>query len=232
MGRITIAIDGHASTGKGTMARELARELGYIYIDSGAMYRGVTLLSIRHGLSEDNEHNCIQLLELLHQSNLEFRVNKNSQRSELWMDGMCCEAEIRTPAVTKQVSAVSAVPAIREALVELQRKWGAGGGVVMEGRDIGSVVFPNAELKIFMTASPEVRAQRRFREWSSQGKTISYEEVLADLVERDHLDSTRAHSPLVQVPEARVLDNSELSPSEQLQLALSWARETIEQAKT
>ena len=102
----------------------------------------------------------------------------------------------------------------------------------MEGRDIGSVVFPNAELKIFMTASPEVRAQRRFREWSSQGKTISYEEVLADLVERDHLDSTRAHSPLVQVPEGRVLDNSELSPSEQLQFALSWARETIEQAKT
>lgn len=210
------------------MARALARELGYIYIDSGAMYRGATLLCIQHALNIDRSADRQQLMDLLESVAMEFRVNAQSGRSEWWMDGENCEASIRTPEVTKHVSAVSAIPEVREAMVRLQREWGRGGGVVMEGRDIGSVVFPDAELKIFMTATPEVRAQRRYREWTAQGKSVQYDQVLNDIIERDHLDSTRSHSPLIQVPEARVLDNSNLSPDEQLTIAVQWSREIIE----
>lgn len=210
------------------MARALARELGYIYIDSGAMYRGAALLSIRHNLNIENSADRSQLMDLLGAVQMEFRVHHQTGRSEWYMDGENCEQFIRTPEVTQRVSAVSAIPEVREAMVRLQREWGKGGGVVMEGRDIGSVVFPDAELKIFMTASPEVRAQRRYREWSAQGKAVEYDQVLSDIQERDYLDSTRSHSPLVQVPEAYVLDNSNLSPEEQLAIAVQWSRETIE----
>lgn len=210
------------------MARALARELGYIYIDSGAMYRGAALLSIRHNLNIENPADRSQLIDLLGAVQMEFRVHHQTGRSEWYMDGENCEQFIRTPEVTQRVSAVSAIPEVREAMVRLQREWGKGGGVVMEGRDIGSVVFPDAELKIFMTASPEVRAQRRYREWSAQGKAVEYDRVLSDIQERDYLDSTRSHSPLVQVPEAYVLDNSNLSPEEQLAIAVQWSRETIE----
>jgi len=225
---ITIAIDGYSSTGKGTLARALAAELKYNYIDTGAMYRAVTWYGMQHGLVYGDEVKKDELIDELQSLSIEFRFVESAGKSELFINGENREKEIRTPEVTASVSAVSAISEIRKNMVQLQRSWGERGGIVMEGRDIGTVVFPNAELKIFLTARPEVRAQRRFDEWKSQGKDVAFDEVYEDLKTRDHKDSTRADSPLEQAEDALLLDNSELTPEEQLKVALSWAHDKIQ----
>ena len=224
---ITIAIDGFSSTGKGTLARALARELKYNYIDTGAMYRAVTWYGMKNGLVSGDDVNEAELIAKLNDLNLEFRFVESVGKSQIFINGQNRENEIRTPEVTASVSAVSAISAIRKSMVEIQRAWGEHGGIVMEGRDIGTVVFPHAELKIFLTARPEIRAQRRYDEWRAQGKDVDFDTVFEDLKTRDVKDSSRADSPLHRAEDARLLDNSELTPSQQLEIALKWAREEI-----
>jgi len=218
---INIAIDGYSSCGKGTLAKALAKELQYRFIDSGAMYRGVTLAALRKGLDFSKAEDLIEILEEIH---LDFETKADGSNG-LLLNGEWVEEEIRLPKVAAQVSWVASIPQVREQLVSQQQSIGASKGVVMDGRDIGTVVFPQAELKIFMTARPEIRAQRRFQESQQKGIEVSYEEVLSNLQERDKIDSSRDHSPLTLTDDYRLLDNSDLSPDEQLALALEWVRD-------
>jgi cytidylate kinase len=218
---INIAIDGYSSCGKGTLAKALAKQLQYRFIDSGAMYRGVTLAALRKGLDFSNAEDLIAILQDI---NLDFETGTDGS-SGLLLNGEWVEEEIRLPKVAAHVSWVASIPEVRERLVSQQQSIGASKGVVMDGRDIGTVVFPSAELKIFMTARPEVRAQRRFLESQQKGIAVSYEEVLGNLQERDRIDSSRDHSPLTLTSDYRVLDNSDLNPEEQLALALNWVHE-------
>jgi cytidylate kinase len=222
---INIAIDGHSSTGKSTLAKALARELGFRYIDSGAMYRAVTLYALQNGLLKDglNEDGLIRELDNIA---IDFQ-NKDGQNQTL-LNGKVVESEIRGMDVSNSVSLVSKVSAVRKKLRELQQEMAEAGGVVMDGRDIGSAVLPQAELKIFMTADPEIRAQRRFEELKAKGQSVSLEDVQKNISERDHLDSSRKENPLIKVDEAKELDNSHLSQQEQVNIALNWAREIIE----
>jgi CMP/dCMP kinase len=215
--KINIAVDGHSSCGKSTLARDLARELGYVYIDSGAMYRAVTYFFLEQG-TDWNKPEAVQ--EALAGIQIEFR------NGQTWLNGESVEEAIREMRISEQVSHVAAIPAVRRALVAQQQRMGAQGGVVMDGRDIGTVVFPDAPLKIFLTASPGVRAQRRLAELEAKGKKATLEQVRANLLERDRIDSTREDSPLMQAPDARLLDNTALSREEQLQIALQWAEES------
>jgi cytidylate kinase len=227
MPKISIAIDGHSSTGKSTLARQLAKSLGYVYIDSGAMYRAVTLFALRNGLvngSLDRE----KLISHLAGLELGFEVNQGNGRSEIQLNGENVEKEIRTIEVSRHVSEVAAVPEVREKLVRLQRAMGQDKGVVMDGRDIGTVVLPDAELKLFMTASPEIRAARRYKELLDRGEEVSYEEVLKNVQHRDHLDSHREVSPLKQAADAIRFDNSDMGLSEQFERVLSFAKRVIE----
>lgn len=227
--KITIAIDGYSSCGKSTMAKALAKSLGYIYIDSGAMYRAVTLYSLRHGMWNQGEVDQERLAKDMPQLKVSFKRDDLGQLRTLLNDEDVEEA-IRTMEVSNHVSPIAALPFVRSALTLQQQALGREKGIVMDGRDIGTTVFPFAELKIFITARPEVRAQRRFDELRSKGDmTSTLEEVLTNLKERDHIDSTRAVSPLRQADDARVLDNSELTLDQQDAVALSWARETIAQ---
>ncbi|MFZ9754952.1 MAG: (d)CMP kinase [Bacteroidia bacterium] len=216
--KINIAIDGYSSCGKGTLAKALAAKLEYRFIDSGAMYRGVTLAALRAGLDMRQEQ---PLLDMLPNVELEFAAHAGRQ-NELFLNGSWVEEEIRKPQVAAHVSWVASLPAVRERLVAEQRRMGLHKGIVMDGRDIGTVVFPDAELKIFMTARPEVRAQRRFDESQKKGIEVSFQEVFDNLQERDRIDSSRDHSPLTLTDDYRVLDNSDLNPTQQLELALSW----------
>jgi cytidylate kinase len=225
MKRINIAIDGHSSCGKGTLARHLAEQLGYVMIDSGAMYRAVTLAALRAGADIQSEESLAALLPAV---DIAFKVNPDNSRSELWLNGVNEEKNIRTMEVAAAVSLVSKHSAVRRFLVDMQRRMGAEKGVVMDGRDIGTVVFPDAELKIFMTASPEIRASRRFRELQQTGVETSLEAVLDNLNNRDQQDSSRADSPLRMAEGARLLDNSSISIAEQADMALGWAREAME----
>ena len=218
---INIAIDGYSSCGKGTLAKALAKELQYRFIDSGAMYRGVTLAALRKGLDFSKAEDLIEILGEIH---LDFETQVDGSNG-LLLNGEWVEEEIRLPKVAAHVSWVASIPQVREQLVSQQQSIGASKGVVMDGRDIGTVVFPQAELKIFMTARPEIRAQRRFQESQQKGIEVSYEEVLANLQQRDKIDSSRDHSPLTLTDDYRVLDNSDLNPEEQLALALEWVRE-------
>ena len=212
---ITIAIDGHSSCGKSTMAKDLAKEIGYIYIDTGAMYRAVTLFAMQNGLitdagiDEDALHN--RMADIL----ITFQLNEETGRPDTYLNGVCVEREIRTMEVSKYVSPIATLGFVREAMVELQRLMGEAKGVIMDGRDIGTVVFPNAELKIFVTASADVRAKRRFDELTAKGETCNFDEILANVVERDRIDSTRAISPLRKADDAIVLDNSNMTIPEQ-----------------
>lgn len=212
---ITIAIDGHSSCGKSTMAKDLAKEIGYIYIDTGAMYRAVTLFAMLNGLitdagiDEDALHN--RMADIL----ITFQLNEETGRPDTYLNGVCVEREIRTMEVSKYVSPIATLGFVREAMVELQRLMGEAKGVIMDGRDIGTVVFPNAELKIFVTASADVRAKRRFDELTAKGETCNFDEILANVVERDRIDSTRAISPLRKADDAIVLDNSNMTIPEQ-----------------
>ena len=217
MKKITIAIDGHSSCGKSTMAKDLAREVGYIYVDTGAMYRCVTLYALRHGLfAEDGAIKVAELEAQMPQISISFELNAETGRPDAYLNGECVEREIRSLEVSNHVSPVAALPFVRTAMVAQQQQMGEGGGVVMDGRDIGTVVFPDAELKVFITASAEVRAERRYKELQSNGDTTTtFEEVLANVVERDRIDSTRKESPLRQADDALLLDNSNLTLEEQ-----------------
>ena len=218
--KITIAVDGYSSCGKSTLAKALAGSLGYLFIDSGAMYRGVTLYCMRSGLIENGVLQKEAIENALNEIELHFEYNPETDISELILNGENVEHQIRMPNVAANVSKVAAVKSVRHKLVEEQRKIGAYGGIVMDGRDIGSVVFPNAELKLFVTAAPEIRAQRRKDELESKGVQITLDEVIANLMERDLIDSTREESPLIQVEDAIVIDTSYLTREDQLKQAL------------
>ncbi|MDP4596356.1 MAG: (d)CMP kinase [Crocinitomicaceae bacterium] len=215
--KITIAIDGYAGCGKSTLAKALAKALNYTFIDSGAMYRAVAFYCLENGfISENDEIDSTQLLKQLDQLSINL-----SPDQKVWLNNQDITEVIRSPKVARVVSKVAAIKAVRTKLVELQRQMSVGGGIVMDGRDIGTVVFPNAELKIFVTASIEVRTQRRLAELKTKGEDIDQEAVQHNLLDRDHQDSTRAESPLKQATDAVVLDTSALSREEQLDWALS-----------
>lgn len=215
MKKITIAIDGHSSCGKSTMAKDLARRIGYVYIDTGAMYRAVTLFAMRHNLIANGQVDAAKLREEMGNIHISLRLNPETQRPDTYLNGECVEREIRTMEVSRHVSLIAALPFVRSAMVEMQREMGKEKGVVMDGRDIGTVVFPHAELKIFVTASAEVRAQRRYDELTAKGEKCNYEEILENVKERDRIDSTRETSPLRQAEDAIVLDNTHMTIPEQ-----------------
>ncbi len=221
--KINIAIDGYSSCGKGTLAKAMASALNYVFIDSGAMYRAVTLYLMRHSVNLDD---ISQVEQALAQVTVEFDVN-DAGASSVLLNGENVENEIRTIAVASKVSEVAKIQAVRDKLVFLQQQMGARKGVVMDGRDIGTVVFPDAELKIFMTASVEVRAQRRFAELVAKGDAVTLEEISANLKHRDAVDSSRESSPLTMTSDYRVLDNSEMDRDSQFALAMAWADEVF-----
>lgn len=211
---IIIAIDGFSSSGKSTMARRLASEIGYRYIDTGSMYRAVTLYALDNGLiASDGTIDTKGLIAALPEIEIDFEVEDGKQKTKL--NGRIVEDEIRSLEVSNHVSPVAAIPEVRRALVDMQRAMGKTKRIVMDGRDIGTVVFPDAELKIFCNASPEKRAERRFEELKAKGAEVSYDEVLANIMERDRIDSTRAESPLRKADDAIMLDNSGMSIDEQ-----------------
>ena len=211
---ITIAIDGFSSSGKSTMARRLAAKIGYRYIDSGAMYRAVTLYALRHGWASPQGVDTEALVAALPGIEIDFAPQPDGTQHTL-LNGEDVEQPIRGIEVSESVSPVAAVPQVRHALVAMQQRLGTGGGIVMDGRDIGTVVFPDAELKIFVNASAETRARRRFKELVEGGSQVSYEDVLANVVHRDHIDTTRAESPLRRADDAIALDNSAMNLEEQ-----------------
>jgi len=216
MKRITIAIDGHSSCGKSTMAKELARQLGYVYVDTGAMYRTVTLFAMRHNLFiADGEVNTEALRKRMPEIEVSFKFNEETGRPDAYLNGECVEKVIRSIEVSNHVSKVAAIPFVREAMVDQQRRMGAEKGIVMDGRDIGTTVFPDAELKIFVTASSKVRAQRRYDELKEKGMPADFDEILKNVEERDYIDSHREVSPLRQAPDALLLDNSNMTIPEQ-----------------
>lgn len=221
MKKITIAIDGHSSCGKSTMAKDLAREIGYIYIDSGAMYRCCTLFCMREGLiNPDGSILAEELERRMKDIRVSFRLNPETGRPDAYLNDECVEREIRTMEVSSHVSPVAALPFVRAAMTAQQQEMGREGGIVMDGRDIGTAVFPNAELKIFVTASDEIRAQRRYDELVAKGEKPDFNAVLENLRERDRIDSTRAVAPLRQAEDALVLDNSHMTIPEQKQWLL------------
>lgn len=218
MKKITIAIDGHSSCGKSTMAKDLAKRIGYIYVDTGAMYRSVTLYALRNGLF--NANGTIKEEELRAQMGnikISFKLNKATGRPDTYLNGENVENQIRTMEVSSHVSVIAALPFVRAALVEQQQQMGAEKGIVMDGRDIGTVVFPNAELKVFVTASPEVRAQRRYDELKAKGMEANFDDILKNVQERDYIDSHRATSPLRKAEGAIELDNSNITIEQQQQ---------------
>lgn len=216
MKKITIAIDGFSSCGKSTMAKDLAREVGYIYVDTGAMYRAVTLFAMRNDVF-DAEGNIdeTRLKALLPDVKLTFQLNNETKLPEVCLNGENVERYIRTLEVSQHVSPIAALPFVREKLVEQQQAMGKEKGIVMDGRDIGTVVFPNAELKIFVTASAEIRAQRRFKELEAKGMPADFDEILQNVEQRDYIDTHRETSPLRQADDALVLDNSHLTIADQ-----------------
>ena len=216
MKKITIAIDGYSSCGKSTMAKNLAREIGYIYIDTGAMYRAVTLYALRRGqITVNRTVKSIELEREMPLITVSFTINRETGQPDTLLNGENVEQQIRTMEVSNNVSQIAALPFVREALVAQQQRMGANKGVVMDGRDIGTVVFPDAELKIFVTASAEVRAQRRFDELKAKGISANYSDILKNVQERDYIDSHREVSPLRKAPDAIELDNSKLTIDQQ-----------------
>lgn len=215
MKKITIAIDGFSSCGKSTMAKDLAREIGYIYIDSGAMYRAITLYCIENNLFEGKEIDTGKLKAQIENIHISFALDPNTGRPRTQLNGVDVEDRIRTMEVSSRVSIIAAIDFVRTALVSQQQEMGRAKGIVMDGRDIGTTVFPDAELKIFVTASPEIRAERRYKELQEKGQAADFEEILANVKERDHIDQTRAVSPLRRADDALLLDNSHLSIAEQ-----------------
>ena len=216
MKKIIVAIDGHSSCGKSTMAKDLAREVGYIYVDTGAMYRAVTLFAMRNNLFDaEGNINTECLEQLLPEVKISFKLDPETSRPMACLNGEVVEQEIRSLEVSQHVSPIAALPFVRAKLVEQQQAMGREKGIVMDGRDIGTVVFPEAELKIFVTASAEIRAQRRYKELQAKGMPADFDDILKNVEERDYIDSHRATSPLRQADDALVLDNSHLTIEEQ-----------------
>lgn len=227
MKKITIAIDGFSSTGKSTLAKQLAKHLGYIYVDTGAMYRAVTLFTMQKGYISNEFFNKETLINSLPLIKLYFQFNADLGFAEMYLNDVNVEKEIRTIEVSNFVSKVAEVSEVRAKLVEQQKEMGRNKAIVMDGRDIGTVVFPDAELKIFMTASAETRAQRRFDELQAKGDSVTYEEVLKNVQDRDYIDTHRDDSPLVIAEDAIEIDNSYLSREEQFQAVLELVEEVI-----
>ncbi|HLW42785.1 MAG TPA: (d)CMP kinase [Flavobacterium sp.] len=227
MKKITIAIDGYSSTGKSTLAKQLAQVLNYIYVDTGAMYRAVTLYAMQQGIITQNSFDQQQLINDLKNIYLTFQFNETLGFAEMYLNDVNVENEIRSMEVSALVSKIAAVSEVRSKLVQQQKLYGQHKGVVMDGRDIGTVVFPDAELKIFMTASAEIRAQRRYLELKGKGQEVNYEDVMKNVQERDAVDTSRKDSPLIQAQDAVVIDNSEMTREEQFELILKLAQERI-----
>lgn len=229
MKKITIAIDGHSSCGKSTMAKDLARRVGYIYVDTGAMYRSVTLYALRnHLFREDGTIFADELQQQMQNIHISFQLNPETGRPDTYLNGECVEQQIRSLEVSSHVSPIAALGFVREAMVAQQQEMGQGGGVVMDGRDIGTVVFPDAELKIFVTASAEVRAQRRYDELKEKGMPADYADILKNVQERDYIDSHREVSPLRQAPDALLLDNSTMTIAEQNEWLMQRFNEAVQ----
>lgn len=231
MEKITIAIDGYSSTGKSTIAKQLAKALNYIYVDTGAMYRAVTLYAMRNGFISENSKDVPGLISSLDKINLHFVFNETLGFSEMYMNDENVEREIRTMDVSRLVSKVATIDAVRKKLVSIQQKMGEEKGIVMDGRDIGTVVFPEAELKIFMTASPEKRATRRYKELLDKGENVKYAEVLKNVENRDYIDSHREISPLKKAHDAIVFDNSDMGLEDQFSRILHFANRVINKQK-
>lgn len=225
--KITIAIDGFSSTGKSTLAKQLARQLGYVYVDTGAMYRAVTLYAMRSGFIAADSFDREGLIESLGAISLKFVYNPDLEFAEMFLNDENVEKEIRTLSVSQLVSIVAEVPQVRAKLVEQQKQMGERKGVVMDGRDIGTVVFPNAELKVFMNSAAGVRAQRRFKELVELGQEVTYEDVYKNVIDRDYIDTHREDSPLVKAQDAVEMDNSYISKQEQFEKVLVLAKELI-----
>jgi CMP/dCMP kinase len=223
--KINIAIDGYSSCGKSTLAKALAEKLAYIFIDTGAMYRAITLFCMRNKLISNDSIVVNQIESVLPSISVHFELNKETKKPEVFLNNENVEKEIRTMEVSSNVSKIATIKAVREKLVALQQKMGQNGGVVMDGRDIGSVVFPDAELKFFITADPDIRAKRRYLEINDS--SVSLEDIKTNLKERDFIDTTREESPLIQVDDAIVIDNSNLNQEEQLDLALSYVNRKL-----
>lgn len=231
MKKITIAIDGFSSSGKSTMAKDLAKEIGYIYIDSGAMYRAVTLYCIQnHFFIEDNKINTAELKKQIDKIHITFQINTETLRPDTFLNGENVEKKIRTMEVSSKVSPVSTIGFVREAMVAQQQAMGQAKGIVMDGRDIGTTVFPDAELKIFVTASPEIRAQRRYEELKEKGMEADYNEILDNVKSRDYIDQNREVSPLKRAEDALLLDNSHMTIAEQKQWLMEHYQEAIRKA--
>ena len=232
MAKITIAIDGFSSCGKSTLAKALANHLNYVYVDSGAMYRAVTLHLMNTGLLKDGHFIRKQVVNELNQIHIKFQFNREEQKSETYLNGVNVEKDIRTMEISRQVSAISAIPEVRAKLVGIQQTMGSEGGVVMDGRDIGTVVFPNADVKLFMTASNDIRAERRYLEMKAKGQELTLDEVKKSIARRDHLDMNREISPLKQADDAIEFDNSELDQEEQFELALKIINDKVKALET
>ncbi|ADV45233.1 (d)CMP kinase [Bacteroides helcogenes] len=224
MKKITIAIDGFSSCGKSTMAKDLAREIGYIYIDSGAMYRAVTLYSIENGIFRGNRIDTEKLKKHIKDIHISFRLNSATGCPETYLNGVNVENKIRTMEVSSRVSPIATLDFVREAMVAQQQEMGKAKGIVMDGRDIGTTVFPDAELKIFVTATPEIRAQRRHDELKAKGQEVGFDEILENVKQRDHIDQNREVSPLRKADDALLLDNSHLTIAQQKK----WLAEQFE----
>lgn len=227
MKKITIAIDGHSSTGKSTLAKQLAKALDYIYVDSGAMYRAVSLYALEQGFISDEKFDPNALISNIENVNIEFKKEGNNP-TVLYLNNKEVSSKIRGMEVSNLVSKVAALPQVRQCLVKEQRKMGQNKGIVMDGRDIGTVVFPEAELKIFMTASAQTRTQRRFDELTAKGEQVDFDEVYENITSRDYKDSIRADSPLTQAKDARVLDNTNLTQSQQYKIVMDWIKDLID----
>ena len=225
--KITIAIDGFSSTGKSTLAKQLANHLGYIYVDTGAMYRAVAYFAMQHGYISKDYFDKTLLIQSLDSIKVQFKYNENLAFAEVFLNDVNVEQEIRTIEVSSFVSLVAEISEVRAMLVKQQQQMGLDSGIVMDGRDIGTVVFPNAELKIFMTASASTRAQRRYEELVSKNPDITFDDVLQNVEERDHIDTHREDSPLVKADDAVEIDNSYISISEQFDIVLELVNEII-----
>ena len=226
--RIIIAIDGYSSTGKSTVAKQLAKRLNYIYVDTGAMYRAVTLYAMEKGYISASQFDKESLINDLDSIVVSFEINTATGLGEVLLNGTNVENEIRGLDVASHVSQIAAIPEVRRKLVDLQQKMGKDKGIVMDGRDIGTVVFPDAELKLFMTATAKDRAERRYKELLESGEKVSYEDVLKNVVDRDHLDSTRKDSPLKKADDAITIDNSNLTLEDQFDQILNLAKKIID----
>jgi CMP/dCMP kinase len=226
--KITIAIDGFSSTGKSTLAKQLAEKLGYIFVDTGAMYRAVSLFALQNAYISTTKFDKEKLIENLPFINLEFIYNSELGFSEMYLNTINVEKEIRTLEVSSFVSKIAEISEVRSKLVEQQKEMGKNKGIVMDGRDIGTVVFPEAELKIFMTASPETRAQRRFNELQNNGDKVTYEEVLKNVQERDYIDTHRDDSPLIKANDAIEIDNSYITKSQQFEAVWELVKEVLD----